>query len=198
MSEQPFCDYYEHLQVSPNADLETIERVYRLLAKKCHPDRQATGSAEKFNMITTAYRFLSNPEKRAAYDARYEEAKRNQWHTINEAYASGGFQADRHIRRTILSILYTRRRQDPSGASLGIVQLENLMVLPGETLDFHIWYLREKHLIERSENGGFEITAQGVDEIEKEGLVLGRDRLLTQSAGSSGNASSLQYIGHAN
>ncbi|HYY05797.1 MAG TPA: J domain-containing protein, partial [Candidatus Limnocylindria bacterium] len=33
----PFVDYYELLQVSPNADDETIHRVFRLLAKKHHP-----------------------------------------------------------------------------------------------------------------------------------------------------------------
>jgi curved DNA-binding protein len=34
----PFVAYYETLQLSPNADQATIERVYRLLAKKYHPD----------------------------------------------------------------------------------------------------------------------------------------------------------------
>jgi curved DNA-binding protein len=39
----PFMDYYEILQVSPNADQTTIERVYRLLAKKYHPDNAEEG-----------------------------------------------------------------------------------------------------------------------------------------------------------
>ena len=34
MSEQEFVDHYEILQVSQNADSETLERVYRLLAKR--------------------------------------------------------------------------------------------------------------------------------------------------------------------
>jgi len=34
MNENSFIDYYEDLQVSSNADIETIERVYRLLAKR--------------------------------------------------------------------------------------------------------------------------------------------------------------------
>jgi hypothetical protein len=180
MHEQPFYDFYENLQVSPKADLDTIERVYRLLAKRYHPDNQATGNVEKFEIITAAFKILTDPEKRAAYDATYEAAKGRQWQAISRAYASEGFETDRHIRRTLLSILYTRRREDPSHAGVGIVQLENLMEWPGETLDFHVWYLKEKNLIQRTDTGGFEITAQGVDQIETDGLVLRKDRLLTQ------------------
>ena len=51
MDQISFVDYYEDLQISPNADLETIERVYRLLAKRYHPDNQATGSIEKFGRL---------------------------------------------------------------------------------------------------------------------------------------------------
>ena len=185
MPEQSFCDYYENLQISANADQETIERVYRLLAKKYHTDNRSTGNVEKFDLINTAYKVLSNPEKRAAYDANYEEAKNHQWKAISKAYASGGFESDQHIRRTILSILYTKRREDPSNAGVGIVQLENLMAWPGETLDFHVWYLKEKDLIKRTDTGGFEITAQGVDKIETDGLVLRKGRLLTQFSESS-------------
>ena len=47
MSENSLKGYYEDLQVSSNADIETIERVYRLLAKRYHPDNNGTGNAEK-------------------------------------------------------------------------------------------------------------------------------------------------------
>lgn len=181
MGELPFDDYYEHLQVSPRADLDTIERVYRLLAKRYHTDNPDTGNLEKFELINAAHKILSNPESRAAYDAGYEAAKSRQWRSISKAFGGQGFESDRTIRRTILSILYTRRREDPSGAGVGIVHLENLMEWPGETLDFHMWYLKEKGLVDRTDNGGFEITAVGVDQIESEGLVLRNDRLLTQA-----------------
>jgi hypothetical protein len=178
MLDNKFCDHYENLQISSNADTETIERVYRLLAKKYHTDNDATGNIEKFELVTEAYKILSNPEKRAAYDANYEKSKNHQWKTIARAFNCEGFDSDRHIRRTILSILYTKRREDPSNAGVGIVQLETLMEWPGETLDFHIWYLKEKQLIVRTDTGGFEITAGGVDNIEQEGLILRDDRLL--------------------
>jgi curved DNA-binding protein CbpA len=34
-------DYYEFLQISPNADADTIHRVYRFLAARLHPDNPA-------------------------------------------------------------------------------------------------------------------------------------------------------------
>ena len=39
---------------------------------------------------------------------------------------------------------------------------------PAEHLDFHIWYLKEKGWIRRTENGTLEITVAGVDQINTE------------------------------
>src|SRR5690348_10209117 len=41
-------DYYEVLQVSRNADSDTIHRVFHLLAQRYHPDNRDTGSHERF------------------------------------------------------------------------------------------------------------------------------------------------------
>jgi len=73
MNQQVLFDYYDILQISPNAEQETIDKVYRFLAKKYHPDNgSGEGNADKFRAIIEAYRVLSDPEKRAAYDAKYE------------------------------------------------------------------------------------------------------------------------------
>ena len=37
-------DYYEVLQISPNAEAETIQRVFRILAARYHPDNPETAS----------------------------------------------------------------------------------------------------------------------------------------------------------
>jgi tetratricopeptide (TPR) repeat protein len=184
MDQGSFIDYYEDLQISPNADLDTIERVYRLLAKRYHPDNQATGSIEKFEIITIAYKALSDPEKRAAYDAKHEEFRGRLWEAFSEQSSSQENENDKHIRRAILSILYIERRQDPSKAGVGVWRLEQLMGWPEKILEFHIWYLKEKQWIERTDTGGFAITASGVDEIENVGLIMGKDRLLTESTES--------------
>ena len=63
-------DYYAILQVDPRAEKEVIEAAYRRLAAKYHPDRnRSPEAAEKMKRINAAYDVLSNPEKRAAYDA---------------------------------------------------------------------------------------------------------------------------------
>jgi hypothetical protein len=61
-------DYYEVLQLSPNADAETISRVYRMLAFRYHPDNAKTGNSEMFLRLSEAHQILSDPEKRASYD----------------------------------------------------------------------------------------------------------------------------------
>jgi curved DNA-binding protein len=72
MERESFIDYYKILQLSQGADQETIERVYRLLAKRYHPDNKDTGDAQEFDTLVKAYRALSDPERRADYDAKYE------------------------------------------------------------------------------------------------------------------------------
>lgn len=178
MSQESFIDYYEDLQVSPNADLETIERVFRLLAKRYHPDNNLTGNPDKFSIISQAHRVLSNPEKRAAYDAKYEGARAHQWKIFSEMSSSESFDNDKRIRRAILSILYVARRQDASNAGVGMWHMEKLLGWPEKQIEFHIWYLKEKDWIQRSETGGYVITAMGVDAVEEKDLLLRKDRLL--------------------
>ena len=69
-------DCYEAMQLSPHADAETISRVYRLLAARYHPDNRETGNSQKFLRLSGAYQILSDPEKRARYDAGYRQTER--------------------------------------------------------------------------------------------------------------------------
>jgi len=69
-------DCYEVMQLGRNADAETISRVYRLLASRYHPDNRESGNSEKFLQLAEAYRILSDPEKRARYDAGFRNAMR--------------------------------------------------------------------------------------------------------------------------
>jgi curved DNA-binding protein len=178
MGREPFVDYYEILEVSPGAGLETIERVYRLLAKRYHPDNKKTGDARKFDSLVKAYRILSDPEKRAGYDAIYESAKTQQWRSFMNSIPHDGAEGDRRIYQAILSILYLARRRDAENAGVGIFQLEKLLGLSENHLNFHIWYLREKGWIQRIENGGFAISASGVDVVLEKDILITQDRLL--------------------
>ena len=91
-------DYYELLEVSRDADSETIKKSYRRLAMKYHPDRNP-GDKEaetKFKEINEAYDVLKDSQKRAAYD-RYGHqafaggAGGNPFNGFEFNFGSGGF-----------------------------------------------------------------------------------------------------------
>jgi len=174
----PSIDYYETMQVSPNADFETIERVYRILAKRYHPDNNHTGDAEKFRMLAEAFRVLSDSEKRAAYDVKYERAQAHRWRIFVEPSPSDGVETDRRLQEGILALLYTARRQDASNPGVGTLDLERLFNCPHKHMEFHVWYLREKGWIQRGDDGRFAITASGVDTVRENGVLLKKERLL--------------------
>lgn len=165
MPETHITDWYEILQVSPRADLETITRVFRHLAKRLHPDNGESGNPERFNQLMEAFRVLSDPVERAKYDARYEQAREQRWRIFDQKTAMNDVMGDRRIRSGVLNLLYTARRNDADRPGIGAVHLERLLGCPEEHLKFHIWYLKENGWIQRLENGLLAITASGVDRV---------------------------------
>jgi hypothetical protein len=158
-------DHYEVLQVSPRADTDTIQRVFRHLAKRLHPDNAESGDATRFNQVMEAFRVLSNPELRAQYDVLYDQAREARWHIFDQRSATDDIAGDRQIRLAILSLLYTARRSDADRGGIGIVELERLLGCPEQHMKFHIWYLRENGWIQRLDSGALAITASGVDRV---------------------------------
>jgi DnaJ domain len=62
-------DLYEVLQLHHTAEPEIIEAAYRRLARKYHPDvNQSPDAAARMAAISSAYKVLSDPAKRAEYD----------------------------------------------------------------------------------------------------------------------------------
>ncbi len=70
-------NYYDELEVSKIASKDVIEKVYKVLAKKYHPDTtketDKQAAEEKFKIISEAYEVLSDDEKRKKYDADLEQ-----------------------------------------------------------------------------------------------------------------------------
>ena len=72
---------YEILEVSENASKDVIEKVYKVLAKKYHPDLQQTQqekiiAEERMKEINEAYSVLSDDEKRLKYNQKLEVERR--------------------------------------------------------------------------------------------------------------------------
>jgi curved DNA-binding protein CbpA len=163
-----FIDYYETLEISPNANSETIERIFRYFAQRYHPDNRQTGDRARFDVIVEAHNTLRDPVKRARYDIDYRNNANARSKLVDEANDSTTVGQDIDIQRKVLSLLYVRCRQNVGEPGLGNGELESLLGCPAEHLEFHLWYLREKGWIRRTENGYFAITVDGVDRANSE------------------------------
>lgn len=163
MEASTFADYYEILEISPNANSETIDRIFRYLAQRYHPDNQNTGDRVRFDEIVQAYTVLKDPVKRAQYDIQHKNHSNFRWKLAEQANDSKGIERDVDIQDKVLSILYVKRRQDINEPGIGNYDLEHLVGCPREHLEFHLWYLKEKGWITRLENGTLAITVEGVD-----------------------------------
>jgi len=183
-----FVDYYELLQLSPNADTDTVERVFRHLAKKLHPDNRESADPERFRLVVEAHQVLSDPKARAGYDVKYQDYWNRKWKIASEAGDGTAFGDDRETRESLLSILYVQRRRNPKSPGLGDYEMARLLGKPYELVEFHLWYLKSKGWVERLDTGMLAISALGVDQIEENRLRLRKDRLLTTGGASRGGA----------
>lgn len=159
-------DYYEVLQVSDGAEPETVNRVYRMLAQRFHPDNRETGNDSRFREITEAYHILSNPERRAQYDATYQKRRKERWRLVEAGNQSeNDFEMEQVVRLTVLEALYTKRRLEPHNPGIYLVELERLLGRPREHLEFTIWYLNQKKLI-NMDDARMQLTADGAEFLE--------------------------------
>jgi DnaJ domain len=71
-------DPYRTLNVERGATQEEIQRSYRALARRYHPDRNPSPAASTvMARINAAYELLSEPSKRAAYDRRFQREEKS-------------------------------------------------------------------------------------------------------------------------
>ena len=161
-----FVDYYEVLQISPNADQETVHRVYRVQAQRFHPDNLETGDAERFRSVAEAYEVLSDPRRRASFDAEHRREHRR---AVQEAFVGSHAsdpQDEVQRREQILRLLYRRRQAHPDQPSLGLREIEMLLGTPKEQLEFSLWVLKESGHLTRNDSARHTITIKGVELIE--------------------------------
>ncbi|MEA2691828.1 MAG: curved DNA-binding protein [Acidobacteriota bacterium] len=94
-----FKDYYATLGVKKDASQEEIQKAYKKLARKFHPDVNKDTAAEaKFKDIGEAYEVLKDPDKRQKYDqygsawnsARQTGAPPPGWEGVRFDFGGGG------------------------------------------------------------------------------------------------------------
>jgi curved DNA-binding protein CbpA len=159
------------------------------MARRFHPDNPESGDAAKFVLLNRAYEVLSDPQRRADYDA----ARRPDLPRANPIFESGvfvnGIEGEANRRLGVLSLLYQQRRTNPREARVSLLDLEKKMGFPRDYLDFTTWYLKSKGYIEIEDNSDFSLTASGVDYVEaraQSNPIL--HRLLTAGSGLTGEA----------
>lgn len=89
--------FYDVLQVSRNADPETIKAAYKSLVQRYHPDRNPDNpDAEKYlKEINRAYEVLFDPVKRAGYDAAFaDDEDQTASHKDSSGFSSGAAQPE--------------------------------------------------------------------------------------------------------
>ncbi|HET7103820.1 MAG TPA: J domain-containing protein, partial [Terracidiphilus sp.] len=176
-------DYYEFLQISPNADMDTIHRVFRFLATRYHPDHPETGDAEKFHLLKTAYDVLSDPERRARYDDARRQHEPEPVPLSSSIDFMDTLEGEVNRRLAVLAVLYFRRRNNPYAPEVSLAEIEKRMGFPRDYLEFTMWYLQKKNYVTRADNSDFTLTASGVDFVEHERASIPvLNKLLTTGA----------------
>ncbi|HEY7306560.1 MAG TPA: DnaJ domain-containing protein [Bryobacteraceae bacterium] len=145
-------NYYEFLQISPKAQAETIQRVYRFLAARYHPDNHDTGNPQKFLLLNKAYAVLSNPERRFRYDATFKHRHEEPSAVFEAVDFLDGIEGEVNRRLAVLSLLYRHCSANVHNAHVSLIELEKQMGFPREYLDFAIWYLRSKKYVKQEDN----------------------------------------------
>jgi len=179
-------DYYEFLQISRSAEPATIQRVFRFLAGRLHPDNPETGDAEKFILLRQAYEVLSDRERRTEYDAAYNNEPPRPIPLSDSVDFMDDIEGEMNRRLALLALLYNQRRTSPYKPEVSLLTVEARMGFPRDYLQFTTWYLRNKKYITQADNSDFTLTVLGVDFVEsnrKDIPVL--NRLLTTGTGSS-------------
>lgn len=167
MAENDFIDYYELLQISPNAELETIHRVFKMLATRYHPDNPETGEVDRFLLLNQAYEVLADGGRRANYDTHYAEHKMRPIEVFETKEFEIGVDGEANRRMGILCLLYNRRRSNPEDPGLSLLEFETIMSFAREHLLFTMWYLKEHDFVRIDERSDYVITGTGVDFVEQ-------------------------------
>jgi len=180
MDARVFVNFYEVLGLDPAASPRVIDRRFRELARRYHPDNRETADRARFDAVIEAHEALKDLGKRALYHVENwrqlpplpqtfaDEVEPEAVQAAPVADADGpveaiGIDRDLSIQNQILTLLYEKRRRSVKEPGIGNGELERQTGCPHEHLEFHLWYLKEKGWVSVSDNGLLAITIDGVD-----------------------------------
>jgi len=151
-------DHHEVLRAGMAGDAERLDRVYRALAFRYHPDNGDSGDSEIFLRIRETYRILAVSQPRQEVEIARPGA--GDWQTA--------LRGLRDKRAAVLGLLCQRRISDYRNAYVSPGELESLTGMAQDEIGFVLWYLREKGAVTGSDSSpDFAISAAGVDILER-------------------------------
>lgn len=167
---EPPCDgsepeYHGFLRMAASGiagDRDRIERLYRALSFRYHPDNRDTGDSEIFLSIRETYR-IAFGARHANHAAADETSAGNSQNEPNKS------RTERDRRRSVLALLYRKRMTDCGDASLSLHDLAAAVGVASTELTFTLWYLREKGHVMPNDSCAYAITVNGVDSYEEAG-----------------------------
>ena len=137
-------NHYDILQVNQNASQEVIEKMFRFLATKHHPD--AGGDKKQFNQMIEAFEVLRDTSARDNYDSQLQTETQEISRLVENSKQAG---PDAAIRHELLCLFYARRREQGASPALGAIAIEKALNVSEDVIEFHLWYFREKGWIKR-------------------------------------------------
>ncbi len=162
-----FQDHYVVLDVKPTAGAEAIQLAYTRLAQKYHPSNPDTGDKEKFDDLNLAYEILSQPDLRKQFDKLKGIGEENAPPKFTGLPFFSSMGRENGLRAALLSVLYDRRRQRPFAPSLSVRHVESIVSATLEEMTFVLWYLKERKWVISDDKSSLQITANGMEFLEK-------------------------------
>jgi curved DNA-binding protein CbpA len=161
-----FQDHYSILGIDPKSNSETIQQAYAKLAQKYRPSNAASGDAEMFEAVNTAYETLSDHELRSIFDKLRGVGQET---GVPKFSGVGFFDAlgrEAVRRAAILCVLYDRRLTKPTAPSLSMRHLELIVEATAAELSSALWYLKQRGLAASDDKSSLGITVEGMDFLE--------------------------------
>lgn len=146
-------DYYEILGVPASASQSEIQRAYRTLARRYHPDvNPGSKTDEKFKTIAEAYRVLKDPAERRKYDLQfdrftgefYRQKLKNYAEQAKKQYEKGRHRKDTSSTRPQPKAKTKKKAETKKTRPLVEIVLQNFGASLGERLRNPLSFLHRK------------------------------------------------------